>query len=189
MYTTTIWGEKVGIRPLWPGDAHALRRFSVDAEMANLLYEDSGGFVPSTLQLALSIAAQWLQGRPDWAIVTPAGQIIGRVLIWRVSEQNQSCMLTIYIGDKAFWGKGCGTEALRLALRRAFGTLGLHRVELHVFDFNKRAIRSYEKVGFTREGARRRALKRGSKYHDILVMGILREEFLALETGRISTSL
>ncbi len=188
MYSNTIWGEKCGIRPLRPTDAPALRRYSVDPELGDLLYEDNGGFIPTTFQLVVSIAMQRLQGRPDWAIVDRHGRMIGRVLMWRISEQNRSAMLTIYVGEKSYWGTGCGTEALRLVLRQAFGAFGLHRVELHVFEFNRRAIRSYEKVGFVREGGRRQALKRGTQYQDILVMGILRDEFIARETERNSTS-
>jgi len=69
-------------------------------------------------------------------------------------------------------------------LREAFGPMDQHRVELHVFDFNKRAIRSYEKAGFVHEGVRRQALRRGRRCYDILVMGITRREFYAREQQR-----
>lgn len=180
----TIWGERVGIRPLRPGDAAAVRRFALDPEVAHLLFEDKGGHLPSTLFLALMIALQWLSGAPDYAIVEPDGQLIGVVRLWRISQTNRSAMLTIVIGEKARWGRGLGTEALRLILGVGFGRLELNRVELHVFAFNERAIRSYEKVGFVREGSRRSALARGDQFHDIVVMGILRDEFLARSSGQ-----
>ncbi len=184
MQVGTIWGETVGIRPLRPTDAGALRRMMMDPEVANLLFEEKSGPLASTFAMALAILSARLMRRPDWGIVRRDGKLIGSVRLWRISERNRSAMLTIYIGEKADWGKGYGTEAVRLVLHEAFGALGLHRVELHVFDFNRRAIRSYEKAGFVREGVRRKALVRPDGYHDIIVMGVLREEFYAREALR-----
>ncbi|MFZ5816598.1 MAG: GNAT family N-acetyltransferase [Bacillota bacterium] len=179
-----LWGEKAGIRPLRPGDAGALHRFMVDPEVGHLLYEEKSGPVPGPLALAASLWLSALSGRPEWAIVDERERFIGVVRLWRISERNRSAMLTIFIGDRSYWGRGYGSDALRLALREAFGPMDLHRVELHVFEFNHRAIRSYEKVGFVREGVRRQALLRGSRWYDILVMGITREEFAARERER-----
>jgi len=183
----TYWGELVGIRLLRPGDAGALRRFAMNPEVADLLFEEKGGPVPSIIALAGMIFSQWISGKPEFAILSRTGQVIGAVRLWRVSEGNRSAMLTIFIGDPRFWGRGYGTEALRLVLKHAFGPMGLHRVELHVFDFNTRAIRCYEKVGFVHEGARRQALVRHGRYHDILVMGVLDRDFFLREAERNST--
>lgn len=186
MYLGITWGDLVGIRPVWPTDAMVLRRLAVDPEMADLLYEDLGGPIPSTPTLATAFLLDWLQARPDWAIINRERRVIGSVRLWRISERNRSAMLTIFIGPREHWGRGYGTDALRLALHQAFGAMNLRRVELHVFDFNQRAIASYEKVGFHREGARRQALSRHGRYQDILIMGILKDEFLAAEAERKS---
>lgn len=179
-----LWGEKAGIRPLQPKDAGALHRYMCDPEVAHLLFEEKTGYVPGRLSLALSIWATSLTFRPEWAIVDEQRRFIGLLRLWRISERNRSAMLTIFIGERTHWGRGYGSDALRLGLREAFGPMDLHRVELHVFDFNQRAIRAYEKVGFVREGVRRQALLRGARFHDILVMGITREEFVAREQER-----
>ena len=50
------------------------------------------------------------------------------------------------------WGHGYGTEATQLMVDHAFGTLGLHRIALYVFEFNERAIRAYRRCGFVIEG-------------------------------------
>jgi len=181
-----LWGQKAGLRPMRPGDARALHRFMTDPEVAWLLYEEQSGPVPGPVSLAISIWAQGLAPRTEWAILDEGQRFIGVVRLWRISERNRSAMLTIFIGEKTHWGKGYGSDALRITLREAFGPLDLHRVELHVFDFNARAIASYEKVGFVREGVRRQALLRGTRYHDILVMGITREEFAARERERLA---
>jgi RimJ/RimL family protein N-acetyltransferase len=180
----TIWGEKIGIRRLRPSDAPALRRMMLDPEVADLLFEEMGGPLPSPFAMAVGILSNLLANRPEWGIVTLQGRFIGEVRLWRVSEANRSAMLTIFIGDHACWGRGYGTEAINLLLLEAFNRMNLHRVELHVFGFNVRAIRSYEKVGFIVEGTRREALARGGRKHDIVIMGILRDEFLSRAVGR-----
>lgn len=102
---------------------------------------------------------------------------IGNLGLHRVDWKNGTCTFGIVLGEKAYWGRGYGTEAARVILRFAFGELNLHRVELEVYDFNRRAIRSYEKAGFRHEGTRRQALYRNGRYHDVHLMGILHEEF------------
>lgn len=179
-----IWGEKIGIRPLKASDASTLKRYYQDPEVAELLFEEGGDDLPPTWLLALSIAVGRLDRRSQWAIVQRDGRMVGMVKLWRISERNGSAMLTIFIGEKSCWNRGYGTDALRLVLRQAFRALNLRRVELHVFDFNQRAIRSYEKAGFVREGVRREALYARGKRHDIYVMGVLQEEFMAREGER-----
>lgn len=56
--------------------------------------------------------------------------------------------------------------------------MNLHRLGLRVFSFNQRAIRLYEKAGFTREGSARQSLFRGGSWHDIIYMGILQSEYV-----------
>jgi RimJ/RimL family protein N-acetyltransferase len=63
-------------------------------------------------------------------------------------------------------------------LRFAFTEVNLRRVTLSVFEYNPRAIRSYEKAGFRHEGRLRKVLNKEGKRWDILLMGILREDWL-----------
>ena len=102
---------------------------------------------------------------------------IGNVGLHRIDWKNRVATLGIVIGEKEYWGKGYGTEAVRTMLRYAFHELGLNRVELETYSFNPRAQRCYQKAGFVREGVRRQALYRDGEFHDIITMGILRSEF------------
>lgn len=86
--------------------------------------------------------------------------------------------LAIMIGEPSDWGKGYGTDAMQILIRFCFMELNLHRVSLSVFAYNTRAIKSYEKLGFVHEGAKREALYRDGIYHDMLLMGMLRREWL-----------
>jgi len=60
-----------------------------------------------------------------------------------------------------------------------FGELGLHRIDLVVFDFNTAAIKCYERAGFTREGHLREARKIGSEYWTLYQMSVLEQEWRA----------
>jgi RimJ/RimL family protein N-acetyltransferase len=103
--------------------------------------------------------------------------LIGNCGLHRLDWRNRSAIFGIGIGDQAYWGKGYGTDATRVLMGYAFDELNLNRVELEVFDFNTRAQRAYEKVGFVHEGTRRQALFREGAYHDCHVMGLLRDDW------------
>ena len=83
----------------------------------------------------------------------------------------------IGLGEREYWGKGYGTDAMRILLRYAFEELNLHRLSLSVFEYNSRAIRSYEKAGFIIEGRARQFLNRDGRRYDMIFMGILRDEW------------
>ena len=105
------------------------------------------------------------------------GTTIGRVEFERLSNETRSAEVMTLIGDRAAWGKGYGTDAMTGLLRYLFHARNLHRVSLSVLAWNARAIRSYEKVGFSVEGTLRDDLYFDGHYHDQIVMGILRHEF------------
>ncbi len=94
--------------------------------------------------------------------------------------------LGVTIGEKEFWGRGHGSEALRLLMDHLFGAYGLHRLELDTWSGNERAMRCFLGLGFREEGRRRAAVLTDGRRHDRVLFGILREEWagLAAVTGR-----
>jgi RimJ/RimL family protein N-acetyltransferase len=105
-------------------------------------------------------------------------RIIGEVgLDGGVQWSHGDSFVGIALGEREFWGKGYGTDAMRVILHYAFTELNLRRVTLNVFEYNPRAIRSYEKAGFVLEGRERGAVLREGRRWDVLYMGILREEW------------
>jgi RimJ/RimL family protein N-acetyltransferase len=104
-------------------------------------------------------------------------RLIGFVALNSIEWNNQAAMLAIGIGEAEYRGKGYGADALRLILRYAFDELNLYRVGLDVIADNAPAIRAYEKAGFRREGAIRGAVARDGQRHDLILMGILRDEW------------
>jgi RimJ/RimL family protein N-acetyltransferase len=107
-------------------------------------------------------------------------RFIGFVGLW-VDLVHAEAWVGIGIGEREFWGKGYGTDAMRVILRYAFTELNLFRVTLGVHEYNPRAQRSYEKAGFRLEGRSRMDMFREGKRTDSLWMGILREDWLAMQ--------
>ncbi|MDR2190210.1 MAG: GNAT family N-acetyltransferase [Candidatus Peribacteria bacterium] len=85
----------------------------------------------------------------------------------------------ILIGEVDEHSKGYGTDAIQCLLDYGFNQLNLNSIELHVFDFNAKAKRCYEKCGFKEIGHRRQAYFNNGKYHDAIYMDITREDFTA----------
>lgn len=104
-------------------------------------------------------------------------KILGLVSLTPIDQLNQCAEFHIMIGEDN-QGRGIGTYAVAEMLRHAFYNMNLHRVELTVLEYNKRAQHLYEKVGFSREGVKRKAAYKNGRFVDVLLYSILREEFM-----------
>ncbi len=111
------------------------------------------------------------------------GVLIGNISLMDSSDRNHHTELGIVLGEKAFWSKGYGRDAIKTLLRHAFDELNYHRVFLRVYDFNPRAVRCYEACGFRVEGRLRQHMFRHGQWHDEILMGVLRDEFHRLFPG------
>jgi RimJ/RimL family protein N-acetyltransferase len=114
------------------------------------------------------------------AIETKDGVYIGNVGLHDANVEHRTATLGIVIGEKDYWANGYGRDAIITLLRFGFEEMNLNRVSLHVFDFNERAIACYKKCGFEIEGRLRENYYGEGSYHDVIVMGVLRDEFDAL---------
>ena len=111
-------------------------------------------------------------------------QLIGELVLDVVNWPGRDAFVGLSIGERENWGKGYGTDMMNLLLRFAFTEVNLRRVTLAVFEYNPRAIRTYEKVGFRHEGRLRQFLNKEGRRWDMLFMGTLREEWLERNTER-----
>jgi RimJ/RimL family protein N-acetyltransferase len=111
-------------------------------------------------------------------ITTSPGWVpVGNISLFDFDDKNHSAELGIMIGNKNYWDKGYGREAVNLICKHGFKTLNLHRIHLKVYAANQRGIRAYEKAGFVHEGRLRQAMFFNGEYIDIVFMGILRSEW------------
>jgi RimJ/RimL family protein N-acetyltransferase len=130
---------------------------------------------------------KWFEKEPSEAALfsireRQEGKVIGFVELDGYEWSARTAWVGIAIGEAEYRGKGYGTEAMNLLLKFAFRALNLHRVNLNVFDFNKRAIRSYEKSGFHYEGTSRECIYKEDQRWDVLNMGILQRDWEALQS-------
>ena len=108
--------------------------------------------------------------------------LIGFVALFNISGRNQTGEMAIGIGNPAYRGKGYGSDTLRVILRYAFDELNLHHLGLTVMAYNIAAVTAYERVGFVKEGVRREVVTRAGQRHDLVLYGILRNEWLATQS-------
>jgi RimJ/RimL family protein N-acetyltransferase len=104
-------------------------------------------------------------------------ELIGNCGFTKLDHLNQTGKVGIFIGNKNYWNKGYGSEAMTLLLDYGFKALNLHNISLEVLSFNERAIKSYKKVGFTNMGKSREVIRRGNETYDLIYMDILCDEF------------
>jgi len=100
---------------------------------------------------------------------------IGNITLNDINWIHRTANLGIMIGDKGYWGKGYGTEAIKLMTKYAFDKLNLHKIWLSLWDDNIAAFRAYEKAGYKKEAELLSELYRNGKYHNRIYMGIINE--------------
>ena len=115
-------------------------------------------------------------------------RLLGETDLDVVKWASRDAFVGIGIYKREDWGKGYGTDAMQLLLRFAFTELNLRRVTLSVFEYNPRAIRSYEKCGFCIEGRQRGALLKDGKRWDMIYMGTLFEDWMELNERNTTAS-
>lgn len=145
-------------------------------------------FLSMRYEIALAAEAEWMRGiagKPMtfanvfFAIQTKDGRHIGNTNFFNTSPENRNAEIGIMIGDKAYWSQGYGSDALKTLIAFGFEEMNLYRQQLDVFSFNDRAIACYRKCGFVEEVRKREDLYQDGAYHDVLRMGLLREEWEA----------
>lgn len=163
------------LRPVEESDLAHFQRWLADDELRRWL-----GSVNE--QPSVAEEFDWYMSKrqdPDtilWSIEAADGTLLGNVEL-RLRLLNRRAEVGIGIFDRQHWGEGYGTEAMRLVLGYAFGDLKLNRVELTTDEENVRAIRSYEKCGFVREGLLREHRLIDGRPVDSVAMAVLRSDW------------
>ena len=106
--------------------------------------------------------------------------ILGLVSLTNINFINQSAEFHIMIGKTDNRRKGIGYFATFEILYHAFNNMNLNRIELSVLGSNYPAIGLYEKIGFKHEGIKRKSTYKDDKFVDMIMMSILKEEFMRL---------
>ena len=173
----TLTGEFVVLRPMVATDADFMWADIHDDE-ATRMTGSHGTF--ERHQIDEWCASRMAQSdRLDLAVIDRAtGEWAGEVVINDWDPDNRSCGFRIALGANGR-DRGFGTEATRLIVDYVFDQVDdppVNRLALEVYDFNLRGVAVYEKVGFRREGVLRQALRWDGRFHDAVVMSIVRAD-------------
>lgn len=107
-------------------------------------------------------------------------ELIGYAGLSGISATNHAGEYFIFIGEKAQWGKGVGTEVTKQILHLGFTHHQLNRIMLTVSEWNTGGLKAYTKAGFVVEGRLRQAACRQGVFHDKIVMSVLKAEWQSL---------
>jgi RimJ/RimL family protein N-acetyltransferase len=175
-YFKKLIGKKCYLSPIRMEDAGIYAKWFNDME--TVLYVQPHPNVINLEKEKEFIENQLKSSAPIFGIIdNKTDKIIGNTSLMDINHINGTAMFGIVIGEKEYWSKGFGTEATKLILDYGFNILNLHNIMLGVFDFNKRAIASYKKIGFKEIGKRRGDRLIAGKRYDTIFMDILAEEF------------
>ncbi|HEY69756.1 MAG TPA: GNAT family N-acetyltransferase [Anaerolineae bacterium] len=181
-----IFGENIRLRAIEPADLDRFVEWFNDPEVTHHLMR----FLPMSMQ-AEKDWYEKLQEQPEesrpLALDAREGDQwihIGSCGLHDIDWRSRKAELGIAIGDKRYWDRGYGSDAVQTLLRHGFETLNFHRVYLYVFEDNERAIKVYLSQGFQEEGRLRDHSYRKGDYRDMIIMGILRREWKETEEGK-----
>jgi len=167
--------DGVTLRPLDLGDLEIAYGWHLDLEIEIA----SGWGRRQALTTFRQRFEAWLASPPDelrvFGIVANQ-QLIGRIDLSHIDAEQHHAMIGLFIGDRAMWGRGHASAAVRLMLDYAFTVENLERVYAHVYGFNTRSLRLMQRVGFTPEGILRQHEIHNGRRQDLHVFGMLKHE-------------
>lgn len=143
-------------------------------------------FVMNAFPINHAAELEWLksigQGNPPshivFAIVLNEGdRYIGNIGLHGIDWVNRQTETGTIIGEKDCWDKGYGTEAKQLLIKYAFKTLGLHRLVSTVIANNERSLKCQLKCGYVEEGRTRRSIYKDGEWYDLIILGLLADEW------------
>ncbi len=166
-------GERLLLRPLASTDLRRCVKWFSDPRVIRFLGRNS--------PVTVAEEERWFQAyerRTDEQIfaIEVDGHHVGNLGLHKVDRIHRKAEVGIVIGEPTLWSRGYGTEAMRIALRYAFDVLGLNKISLDVLEYNDRAIRTYERLGFQREGLHREDVYKDGRFVNVLRMSILARE-------------
>lgn len=170
-----LQGKLVGLRAIQKDDLKVLHELEKNVE---LVQYGNGQWQPESL-------AKWEKGfekelerdDPSSFVIVADEKLIGGIGLHHRNRRESTSQFGIGIYHPDYVGKGYGREAITLLLDWAFDDQNWRRIWLEALAVNPRALKAYTALGFTEEGhLRQHAFFRG-EYVDVVLMGMLREEW------------
>ncbi|MEM7037357.1 MAG: UDP-4-amino-4,6-dideoxy-N-acetyl-beta-L-altrosamine N-acetyltransferase [Bacteroidota bacterium] len=169
---------EIALRPLSEADLETVRNWRNSPEVARYMY--TGNHITAAQQQAWFQRVNADPTKRFW-MIEYAGRAVGVVNVVALHATHRSCHLGIYFGAQDIRGKGLGRGTMRLLLARVFGELGMNKIVAEAFSWNGQAIALYEKMGFRQEGVFRQEIWKDGKFHDVVRLALLAEEWNSAE--------
>lgn len=176
---TVLTGQLVTLRPGEESDIYLLHKWYNDTELNKLAGWNSSKI--TTDKLRYNMSRSFGYDPMNLMIDNEKGVPIGTIQLYDFNEQDKSCKLGIRIGDRAYWSKGYGKDAVVAILEYAFMKIDIYRVTLKVYEYNERAVNCYLKCGFQYEGRTRQSAYIDGKFYDEIIMGALKSDYVKLK--------
>ena len=169
-------GEKVTLRGLEINDVDELMKHWNNKEVRRFLHNITPNSRQEEIEWIKNTWKRRQQGSYVYGIIDKESNLyIGNIELIIENPRSNRGELGIAIFNQRYWGKGYGTEALKLLIEHSFNDLNLNSIQLSVLETNERAIACYKKVGLKEVGKLRKAEFFEGNYIDLLLMDILRE--------------
>jgi ribosomal-protein-serine acetyltransferase len=136
-------------------------------------------------QFIVRVQAQFEAGQGPNAGIWAGGVLAGNVGCHPIDWANRSCSLGYWI-DAAQQGKGVITRCCIAMLDYLFEEMRLHRVEIRCGTGNTRSCAIPERLGFTREGLLHEGEWVNDRWVDLVVWGMIEEQWRAAASSRIT---
>lgn len=175
----TLTTERLILRELQPNDAPAVFRIRGDYEVTK--YNTGAPYenVQHAVQMIDAVKAAYdKENELRWGITFKShGNVIGMCgyNYWDRTDHRASIGYDL---ARDYWRQGIMTEALRAILAFGFEQMRLHRIEADASVYNEASIRLLRKLGFVQEGIRRDQYYEDNAYHDLMLFGLLAQEYM-----------
>ncbi|UCZ55059.1 GNAT family N-acetyltransferase [Bacillus shivajii] len=171
----TMKGKHVILRRPKESDVWDYMNVEASEELVRMYGGDRNKIGPKTIEKAQQFIQSIQDHELEWC-VEYEGKMVGQARL-TVNKVDNRARYAVGLFAPSVWGRGLGTEITQLVLRYGFEELNLHRVDLRVLQYNKRAIKCYEKCGFIQEGVEREGALIEGKYETDVLMSILSREY------------
>jgi ribosomal-protein-alanine N-acetyltransferase len=174
-----LHGPTLTLRYATPDDAPALLELASDGQVTRFFSWGPYVRLEEPVAYVVGLADRRERGEQlDLLIVHREDGPIGVVGLSELSRRDRRAIVGTWLGRR-WWGSGANFEVKALVAHLAFAHLGLDRLGAYADVENGRSQAALERIGFEREGLLRRWHRHGEAAHDVLVYGLLREEWAA----------
>jgi [ribosomal protein S5]-alanine N-acetyltransferase len=171
-------GRRLLLRGPQPADASAITHAFQDRRVTRPIHLPAGYSIRDARKFIDGSNQGLEEGSKYNLFITlrSGGELIGGCGLDQIRFDHRNAHVGYWIAHP-HWGNGYASEAASLLISAAFRELGLHRIHTGVFPFNHRSVRVLRRLGFRREGRAREDRVVDRRYLDLILFGLLRQEF------------